>query len=234
MRTRADFDRRFYFGASVAFVVLVFWTFARTYFLRRFFHASPLPALLEIHGLVMSGWVALLFIQSGLIVIHRAEWHRRLGWIGAGWAALVVFLGSTTTIHAAAREVRAQSAMAGPQLMIMGLELVQMLLFAGLVTIAIWYRRVRLDIHKRLMLLTIACMLPSSLARLPVSFMTNAGILLGLYAFVAFCVVLDTVRYRRLHPAFAWGAGVVLATIHLTFVLVQTPVWLALGRKLLS
>ena len=207
---------------SLAFLILVFWTFARTYYLRGFFHAAPLPGRLEIHGLVMSGWVVLMFVQSGLIVIRRAQWHRRLGWFGAGWAGLVVLMGSTTTIHAATRAVRAHSSMAGPQTMIMGLELVQMLLFAGLVVIAIWCGRRRLDVHKRLMLLTIACMLPSALARLPVSFMTNAYILLGLYGFVLVCAALDTIRHRRLHPAFGWGGGIVLAALQITFVVVQT------------
>ena len=42
------------------------------------------------------------------------------------------------------------------------------------------------------MLLTIACMLPSALARLPVSFMTNEFILSGLYVFVLTCVGVDT------------------------------------------
>ena len=81
-----------------------------------------------------------------------------------------------------------------------------MLLFAGLASLAIWWCR-RTDYHKRLMLLTIPCMLPSALARLPVHFMTNAIILSGLDLFVIACVGVDTIRHRRLHPAFGWGAG---------------------------
>lgn len=228
------FERRFYPGVSVAFAMLVFYTFARTYYLREFFQASPLPIRLEIHGLVMSGWVVLMVVQSGLIAIRRVRWHRRLGWVGAGWAALVVLMGSTTTIHAAAREVRAQSAMAGPQLTIMGLELVQMVLFAGLVTAAVWFRRRRLDVHKRLMLLTIPCMLPSAVARIPLSFITNADILISLYVVVIGCVAVDTIRHRRLHPAFAWGGAVVLGALHVTYVAAQSPAWIRLGRALVS
>lgn len=68
------------------------------------------------------------------------------------------------------------------------------------------------DYHKRLMLLTIACMLPDALGRLPVSFMSqatetelNLRIMLGLDLFIFVCVGLDTLWHRRLHPAFAWG-----------------------------
>ena len=60
------------------------------------------------------------------------------------------------------------------QVTVTGLELVQMFLFAGLVFAAITLRR-RPDYHKRLMLLTIACLLPSALARVPVDFIALAG-----------------------------------------------------------
>jgi hypothetical protein len=138
------------------------------------------------------------------------------------------------SILAAMREVRAKSPMAGPQVGIMGLEIVQMLLFAGLVVLAVWYRRRRRDVHKRLMLLTIACMLPSALARIPLSFITNADILMGLYGFVIVCIALDTTRHRRLHPALAWGGLVVLGALHLTFLLVQTPAWMRVGQWMVS
>ena len=166
------FDRRLYLGASLVFLALVFWTFARTLYLRPFFGTPPLSALLRIHGAVMTGWVVLLVAQTSLIAAHRVQWHRQLGLFGAVWAALVVMFGSVTTLHAAAREVRGHTDFAAAQVTITSLDLLQMLFFAGFVTTAIWQRR-RPDYHKRLMLLTIACMLPDALARLPVSFMTK-------------------------------------------------------------
>jgi hypothetical protein len=181
----------------------------------------------------MSGWVVLLVAQSGLIAARRIRWHRQLGVFGTVWAALVATLGSVTTLHAAAREVHGHSPYAPAQLTITGLELVQMLLFTGLVAAAIWWRR-RTDYHKRLMLLTIPCMLPSALARLPVGFMTNALILLGLYLFVLACVGLDTLRHRRLHPAFGWGALLVLGGLQLAFYATQTASWIAFASRLVS
>jgi hypothetical protein len=159
------FDRRLYLGASL-FLALVFWTFARTFYLRPFFRTPPLSALLHIHGAVMTGWVVLLVAQTSLIAAHRVQWHRRLGLFGAVWAALVVLLGSITTLHAAAREVRGHTDFAASQVTITSLDMLQMLFFAGFVVIAICQRH-RPDYHKRLMLLTIACMLPDALARLP-------------------------------------------------------------------
>lgn len=240
IRSPRSFDRGLYLGASVLFLVLVFWTFARTFYLRPFFHLPPLPALLHIHGAVMTGWVLLLVVQTGLISAHRIRWHRRLGVFGLFWAGLVVLLGSITTLHAASREVRGHTDFAASQIVITSLDMLQMLFFAAFVSCAIWQRR-RADYHKRLMLLTIACMLPDALGRLPVSFMSkvseaelNMHIMIGLDAFLLICVGLDTFWNRRLHPAFAWGAFLFAVAFHAALYFSQTPAWIAFGKSLFA
>jgi hypothetical protein len=232
-RTPRRFERRFYLGISVLFLALVGWTFARTYYLRPLFDASPLPLLLHVHGIVMTGWVVLLVVQSTFIAARRVQWHRRLGVFGTVWAALVVILGSVTTLHAAAREVRAHSAFAASQVVITTLDLLQMLFFAGLVGTAVWLRR-RPDYHKRLMLLTVACMLPDALARLPVGFMTNQHIMFGLDGFVLLSVAFDTFAHRRLHPVFGWGSVLFLGAFHAALYFTSAPTWIAFGSRLVS
>ena len=229
----AAFERRLYLGASLTFVGLVTWTFARTYYLKAFFHTPPLTWLLHAHAIVMTGWVVLLAAQSALVASRRLAWHRQVGVFGAAWAGLVVLLGSVTTLTAGAREVRAHSPMALGQLFIMGLDLLQMLFFGTFVVVAIAWRR-RPDIHKRLLLLTIACMLPDALARLPVRFMTNGLILVGLDLFVLFCVGIDTLRHRRLHPAFAWGAGAFIVVFHVALIALATRPWMTFATWLVS
>ncbi len=232
-RPQRRFDRRLYLGASLVFFALVFWTFARTFYLKPFFRTPPLSALLHIHGAVMTGWVVLLVVQTSLIAAHHVQWHRRLGVFGAAWGALVVLLGSITTLQAAAREVRGHTETAAGQVVITSLDLLQMLFFAGFVAIAIWHRH-RTDYHKRLMLLTIACMLPDALARLPVSFMTNQLILVGMDGFIIICVGIDTLWHRRLHPAFAWGALLFVAAFHLALYFTQTRAWIVFGESLVA
>ena len=134
------FDRRLYLGASLIFLALVLWTFARTFYLRPLFGTPPLSALLYIHGAVMTGWVVLLVAQTSLIAAHRVLWHRLLGVFGTVWAALVVLFGSITTLHAAVREVRGHTDFAASQFIITSLDLLQILFFAGFVAIAIWQR----------------------------------------------------------------------------------------------
>lgn len=231
--SRRQFERRYYIGVSVAFLALVFWTFARTFYLQPFFDKPALPLMLHIHGAVMTGWVLLLVVQSSLIAAHRVRWHRRLGWFGVVWAGLVVLMGSVTTVNAAAREVRHHTAFASSQVLITGLDLIQMIFFAVFVAAAVWLRN-RSDYHKRLMLLTIVCMLPDALARLPVSFMTNQLILVGLYGFVVVCVAIDTLRNRRLHPVFGWGGGVILATFNIALYAMRRPEWIAFGKRMVG
>jgi hypothetical protein len=231
--SRSRGERAFYLATTAVFLSLVVWTFARTYYFKFFFHTRPLPWLLHVHGVVMTGWPVLLVLQSWLVAKRRIRWHRALGYFGARWAGLVVLMGSLTTLHAAAREVRGHTPLAQIQLAICGLELVQMILFAGFVATAVWLRR-NPAAHKRLMLLTIPCMLPSALARLPGDFMTNTLILTGLYAFVLIAAGIDTYRHRRLHPAFGWGGAAVLGGLHLTFYAAFTPAYIALGTRLLG
>ena len=230
-RGRAGTERGFYLGATLVFLALVAWVFARTYYLKLWFGTPALPVLLHVHGAVMSGWVVLLASQSGLVAAHRVEWHRRLGVFGACWAALVVVMGSVTTVHAASRAVHAESPAAPMLVVIMGLEVMQMLFFAAFVALAI-HRRRRADVHKRLMVMTIACMLPSVLSRLPVPFMSNAVILLGLDAFVIACVAIDAARNGRIHPTFAWAGGAFVAAFQLAFFAFQTRAFIALGTAL--
>jgi hypothetical protein len=239
-RSEHRFGRRLYLGTSLIFLALVFWTFARTFYLKLFFRTPPLSALLHVHGAVMTGWVVLLVVQTSLIAAHRVIWHRWLGLFGSVWAALVVLLGSITTLHAAAREVRGHTKFAASQVTITSLDLLQMLFFAGFVVLAILQRR-RPAYHKRLMLLTIACMLPDALARLPISFMTrateaelNQHIMVGLDVFILVVVGLDTLWHRRLHPVFAWGALLFVGAFHVALYVSQTPAWIKLGESLFA
>lgn len=231
------FDRRFYFGAGLIAVGLVFWGFAPSYYLKLKFGAPPLTLRLHIHGAIMSSWLVLFLVQACLISVRRTDLHRRLGIIGVGIAIGVVLVGSTTTFNAAAREVGRHSAEAHGRVVVLGLELIQMVLFAGLVTVAIAMRR-RPDFHKRLMLLATACLMPSAFARIPLnlSFMVSNNlsilILFNLCIIVPACI--DALRNRRLHPAFGWGGAGVLAALNLGYLVAVSPSWLRVGTWLVS
>jgi hypothetical protein len=231
------FDRRFYFGMGLVALGLVFWGFAPTYYLKLIFGAPALSSRLHIHGAIMSSWLVLFFAQACLISARRTDLHRRLGIIGIVIAIGVVLVGSTTTINAAAREVGRHSAEANARVAVLGLELVQMALFAGLVATAIGMRR-RPDFHKRLMLLATACMMPSAFSRIPVNltFMVSnfLSILILFNVFVIVCALIDTVRNHRLHPAFGWGGAIVIGALNLAYLIAISQEWLHFGTWMVS
>jgi hypothetical protein len=237
LTARRYFDRRFYLGAGLVALGLVFWGFAPTYYLKHIFGTPELPTRLHIHGAVMSSWLVLFFVQACLISARRTDLHRRLGIIGVFVAIGVVLLGSTTTINAAAREVARHSDEANARVMVLCLELVQMALFAGLVAAAIGMRR-RPDYHKRLMLLATACMMPSAFSRIPLNltFMVsgNVSILLLFNLCVIVPALIDTLRNRRLHPAFGWGGSIAIAALNVGYLVAISPQWLRFGARLVS
>jgi hypothetical protein len=68
----------------------VFARFARTYFLRPQFQATPLPLFLRVYGLLFTSWIALFVAQTTLVAARRTDIRRRLGWAGTSLAAVMV------------------------------------------------------------------------------------------------------------------------------------------------
>ena len=106
-------------------------------------------------------------------------------------------------------------------------KLAMMLVFGVLVGSALWNRR-HSATHKRLMVLASLAILAPGIARLPVDFIRQGGlpVIFGLTLLaVAACIVVDTVRNRRLHPAFGWGGALVLASVPLRIAIAGTAGW---------
>lgn len=60
----------------------------------RFVHEHPpAPPVVYVHATVFTGWMLLLTAQVLLVVGNRVAWHRKLGWVAAGWACLMAVLG---------------------------------------------------------------------------------------------------------------------------------------------
>jgi hypothetical protein len=198
-------QRRFYFYTLCCAAIVLFVGFARTYFLKAFFDAPRLYPLLHVHGFVMTCWFLLFGIQTWLIEKRRIVLHRRLGVFGAILASMMLVFGAiVVTINA--REGRVPDG--APVSVILSLSYMNLLAFGLLVGAAIYFRR-RGESHKRLMLLATLNLLSAAINRIPLDFIESGGLLavFGLLDFIiGVCVVYDTVRHRRLHPAFGWGA----------------------------
>jgi hypothetical protein len=231
---RRPVPRRLYTWGAVAAVLVVFSGFARTFFLNGYLAHFPLTGLLVLHGLVMTLWFTLFLVQVRLVASHRTAVHRRLGVLGAVLALLVLAVGTTVAIVGA----RAGHAPPGapPALVFLAIPIGDMVMFAALVGTALWMRR-RPEYHKRLMLLATLGILTAAIARIPIDALQSAG----LPAFFAVtdllilaCVTVDTIRHRRLHPAFGWGFGFVVLTEVGRFLLAGTPQWMVFAKWLTS
>lgn len=226
-------DRRLYIWVAVIFPLLVLAGFARTYYLKGLFDTPPLPGLLvHVHGVVMTSWVLLFVAQIGLVASRRTKVHQRLGVLGGVLAILVFCVGILTAISSAARG----SFPGPPPLEFLVVPLGDMVVFGILVGTALYFRR-RLEIHKRLMLLASLTLLAPAIARIPLRFIETGGplVFFGLTDLcVIACVAFDTIRNRRLHPAFAWGTLLFIGSQPLRLMLAGTDPWLRFASSLVG
>ncbi len=221
---RRNYRRRFYFYALICAALIVFAGFARTYFLKTIFGTPPLYPLLHVHGIVMTSWFLLFGTQTWLVEAHRTDLHRRLGVIGVLLTSIILVVGAAVvTINA--REGRVPTG--APVPVIMSLSYGNLLVFGVLVGAAIYFRG-RSEFHKRLMLLATIDLLSAAVNRIPLDFIASDGLLavFGLVdLFIVVCVVYDSLRHRRLHPAFAWGALLSIVWPVLAIVMGRSSAW---------
>lgn len=215
-------SRHLYTGVSIGIAVVVFIGFARTYYLKAVFGTPVISLLVHLHGLVMTGWLVIFGFQVWLVRTRRVHLHRRVGVVAAIWATLVLIVGAVTAITAA----KLGRAPAGPPLVFLAIPLGDLVAFGGLSSVGLCYRS-RPEIHRRLMLLSSLSLLPPAFGRFPFEFCHAPLAFFGLTDLVVLaCVIYDTVKHRRLHPAFLWGGAFMIITQPLRLMLSATPAWM--------
>jgi len=204
MTLRASEPARFYLYAALGAAIVVFIGFAPSYFLKGIFGAPPLYPLLHLHGFIMTSWFVLFAAQTWLVAARRVRLHRRLGILGVLLASAILIVGTAVLIIG----TRLGHNAGLPAPMVVCISLVNFLVFGVLVAAAIGFRG-RSEFHKRLMLLATLNLLTAPISRIPLQFIQSGGTLAvfgSLDLIILICVGYDTVRHRRLHAAFAWGA----------------------------
>lgn len=229
---RLGIGRGIYTWAALVAVAIVFAGFARTYYLKGLYGAPELSGLVHVHGLIMTLWFTLFVVQVWLVGGKRVEVHRRLGYVGAILAAMVVGVGTLTAITAA----KHGATPGPPPLVFLTIPLGDMVVFATLVSLSLAYRN-RLQLHKRLMLLATLSMLTAAIARIPLDAIQQGGLPV-FFALTDGCILIciggDSVKHRRLHPAFAWGFAFVIASQVFRFWVAGTPQWLRFANWLVA
>jgi hypothetical protein len=224
-------EHRYYVLAAVGVIAVVLVGFSIDIDLLS--DPSRLSVLVRLHGLVMFSWIGLFFGQTVLVARGRVDLHRRLGMIGALLAGLIVVL-NTMVLIVAGRLGRGHMPTGIAKPLFLAVGLFDLATFAVLVSSALLLRR-RSDWHKRLMLLAAILLLDAALARFIAAYTSwsiDSSTLRDLL--MLSCIVIDTLRYRQLHPAFVVGGLLVLGNDFAARWLAGTLAWTSLVTRLLA
>ncbi|WP_052768827.1 hypothetical protein [Aurantiacibacter marinus] len=216
--------------------------FAGTIFLAAgiagFTDIRAMPGATHVHAAVMTAWLALFAVQNWLGAGANIALHRRLGWLGAGLAVLVVVSG-----------VYAQFATIGagrvPVLFgngyFLALGLVNLALFSAFFISAIRMRK-RTDWHRRLMLGSLIIIFEPVLGRVlliatvlaagevpgpefePPPRLAVEGMRMGLHLLIVLPIMLrDRAIRGKVHPALWWVLASLFASYGMINLLGEFP-----------
>jgi hypothetical protein len=164
----------------------------------------------------MSSWFALFFVQIYLVATRRVKLHKKIGLFGPVLAAAAWLVGLAVLVRAVLRHVP----YGDPRFfsLLVAFDGLNLTMFAALVGSGILLRH-RPDFHKRLMLLATISLLPPAAGRITEIYGTHnaVAVLLFMVGCVMVAALFDTLKYRRLHPAFAWGGMAVIGSNLITY-----------------
>ncbi len=209
LRFSGERDRPFMAVMSVVLAAVFVAGFGPSY-ARNVTSPEGLPLWVHLHGLVMAAWVLLFVVQGVLIRSGARALHQRLGLLSIALVAIMVPLGSATNVLCIARGAIPPFFTPAE---LFATDQLDLLVFAALYAWALILRRSPAW-HKRLLASALVLLTYPAIARMGV--VRQFGMDLIVPISVALVLVLallgplhDLVRYRRVHPAFAWGAAIV-------------------------
>lgn len=181
------------------------------------------PLYVHAHAVVFMGWVAIYLTQNVLVASGNTALHRRLGVLAVAWMVPMVIMGFVVTI-ALARKGGVPFFFRPQQFLVF--DPMTMLGFVGLALAGVAMRR-RSDWHRRLQFCGMASILGPGFGRiLPMPLLIPWAWEATAVACLAFPVVaalIDSRRSGKLHPAWVWGIGALLATVAATELVTYSP-----------
>ncbi|HUR21738.1 MAG TPA: hypothetical protein VMZ90_13060 [Vicinamibacterales bacterium] len=203
----------FYPWMAIALSAVVVLGFSRTYYLRFLSDLPPMTALVHLHGLVFTAWLALFIAQTRLVAAHRIDLHMKLGIAGVALAAIITAVGLWTVVVGAATPRIRVTGLTNTQHTLVGLTSIAM--FSAFVALGVATRR-QGAVHKRYMVLAMVAILSPATARIMIGLgvprYATYFVPAMAAAFVIACMVYDWKRYRVVHPAYVIGGAVIVAS----------------------
>jgi len=224
---------RFFLILSLAMIAVIVGGFSLNLALGR--SSFGLPLIYHVHAFVFMGWILIYLAQNLLIATGNAAIHRRLGWIALAWVPAMVAMGLAITLYAV-RDHGGPPFFALPEFLFGNPP--GLFCFAGL-ALAGFSMRGRSDWHRRLMLCSMATITGPGFGRiLPVPFMIPwswlVAALLAPAIFPLIGMAVDRRRTGRVHPAWLWGLGAMIATFALGEAIAFTPFGESVARAVVA
>ncbi|MEO6092416.1 MAG: hypothetical protein ABIT04_04670 [Novosphingobium sp.] len=233
MATRAQASTlRMTFWQKMALGLALFIAFGFAQFSARgFVDLGHIPAYIHLHALVMLGWLGLTVAQPMLAERRDRALHRKLGWIGAVLAALIVGLGSYVAIKVIAAH-HVPPFFTPPYFL--ALTQIGLIAFGGLVAAGIARRR-ETQWHRRLIIGSTVMLMEPALGRiLPMPLIMPWGewaVLLVQIGALAIVAGHDRRTLGAVHPATISSMAVVTLTHFVVELLaIASPVVALAGR----
>jgi hypothetical protein len=221
----------FYRHMAIALSLFVIVGFSRTYYFRFLTDLPPLETLVQLHSIVFSAWLLVFIAQTRLVAAQRVDLHMKLGIAALVLAVAVVGVGFATTAVKATMPRIHPSGLTPPQFSIVGI--MSLVLFAGFLALGVAFRR-RAAYHKRFMILAMIGVLTPAASRI----VTQLGlrehwtylvpVLPAL--FVAWCLAYDWRKHGLVHPVFAIGGALVIASWPLRLVIGRSDWYQPVGE----
>lgn len=193
-----------------------------------------LPVYLIIHGLVMTTWIILLVVQTGLIQTKNIKTHRQLGWIGLAVAVLVIPTGILAMTgfgpRLLAAGVPAQVLREGLSLLFW-IDVFSLILFPNLIGAAVYFRKNSIE-HKRYMLYAGITLLVPALGRMAAQIApadSLGGINWPLTWSMQLCIMLcvplyDFIKHRNIQKSTSVSFIAVFMAMLLAVLLAETEI----------
>jgi hypothetical protein len=221
-------DDRFFVRGAVVMALTIVAGFSFQYAMGRSTFMSP--PLVHAHAFIFMGWVFIYLTQNLLIGAGRLDIHRKLGWIALGWLFPMVLLGCLVTL---AMERRGQVPFFFRPLQFLVFDPMTIFFFVGLTIAAVVMRR-QTDWHRRLHFCGMSLLTMPAFGRLlPMPLLQPWAWEAAFAASLLFPIagiIADLRRSGRIHPAWRYGVGAMVACFVLTEAVTYSPVGTALYR----
>jgi len=226
---------RFYVRIAATSLAVALAGFAPTYWAPMARGALHVPPLVHVHATLFFGWTLLFLVQTRLAAAGRIDHHQELGVAGVSLATAMCIIGPMTAINSIKRFDALGFARDGRAFSFV--SFIAILDFAVLFAIALMNFK-RPAIHKRLMVILTASLLPAAIGRWFVLFFKPPGalgpppllVVIPPSILADLLIVAGMVHDRRtlgrVHPVY-WVAGGALFVVQMMQpVLGNTHLWI--------